>query len=180
MAPEMTSRDVTAFYRRMEAIGVEIWIDGGWGVDALLGEQTRTHGDLDIVVQEKDVAPVIAFLESCGFRDLPREDSRPWNFAMGNTNGKEIDFHVIVLDEEGNGLYGPPESGEGMYPAAALQSRGTIADVSVRCISPEFQISSHTGYRCAATDVHDVTALAEKFGLLMPEQYLSGSTKTGD
>jgi lincosamide nucleotidyltransferase A/C/D/E len=179
MSPEMTSRDVTEFYRQMEAIGVELWIDGGWGVDALLGEQTRTHGDLDIVVQEKDLPPVIAFLESHGFMDLPQEDSRPWNFVMGNRNGKEIDFHVIALDEGGNGIYGPPESGEGMYPAAALQGRGTVGDLPVRCISPEFQISSRTGYKLAATDVQDVTALALKFGLPIPEQYLSDSTKTG-
>jgi lincosamide nucleotidyltransferase A/C/D/E len=114
MTPEMTPCDATEFYRQMEALGIEIWIDGGWGVDALLGKQTRTHSDLHIVVQEKDLASVIAFLESRGFQELQREDSRPWNFVMGNGNGKEIDFHVVVLDEEGNALYGPPERGEGM------------------------------------------------------------------
>jgi len=27
----------------LQDAGVELWIDGGWGVDALLGEQTRAH-----------------------------------------------------------------------------------------------------------------------------------------
>jgi lincosamide nucleotidyltransferase A/C/D/E len=93
------------------------------GVDALLGKQTRTHADLDIVVQEKDLTSVTAFLKSRGFRELPREDGRPWNFAMGNGKGKEIDLHVISLDENGNGLYGPPERGEGMYPAEPSKGR---------------------------------------------------------
>ena len=32
----MTAEDVIAFYSLLERLGVEIWIDGGWGVDALL------------------------------------------------------------------------------------------------------------------------------------------------
>ena len=37
MTPEMTSCDVTEFYRRTQGLGIGIWIDGGWGGDALLG-----------------------------------------------------------------------------------------------------------------------------------------------
>jgi lincosamide nucleotidyltransferase A/C/D/E len=34
--------------------GVTAWVDGGWGVDALLGEQVREHDDLDLVVHRND------------------------------------------------------------------------------------------------------------------------------
>ena len=34
----MTAEDVVALYGLLEELGIEIWIDGGWGVDALLGE----------------------------------------------------------------------------------------------------------------------------------------------
>ena len=34
---------------------IRLWIIGGWGVDALLRKQTRTHDDLDVIVQQKDV-----------------------------------------------------------------------------------------------------------------------------
>ncbi|HFU4006994.1 TPA: aminoglycoside nucleotidyltransferase, partial [Streptococcus suis] len=27
---------------------INIWIDGGWGVDALLEEETRVHNDIDL------------------------------------------------------------------------------------------------------------------------------------
>jgi lincosamide nucleotidyltransferase A/C/D/E len=30
--------------------GVDVWIAGGWGVDALIGQQTRPHNDFDIFV----------------------------------------------------------------------------------------------------------------------------------
>ena len=97
---------------------------------------------------------------------------------MGNGRGKEIDLHVIVLDEEGNGLYGPPERGEEMYPADALQGKGTVDGVPVRCISAEFQIRSHTGYEFSEADVKDVTALAHEFGLPIPHEYLRDSAKS--
>ncbi len=179
MKSEMTSCDLTEFYRQMDLLGIEIWIDGGWGVDALLGKQTRTHVDLDIVLHKKDRGSVVDFLRKRDFREIPREDSRPWNFGMRNGAGKEVDFHVIVPDEEGNGLYGPPEAGEGMYPADALQGKGTVDGLPVRCISPEFQIRSHTGYNFGEMDVKDVTALAHRFGLDIPQEYLSVCTKAG-
>ena len=38
------------------AINAEIkaFLDGGWGVDALLGYQTRVHNDIDIFVEKND------------------------------------------------------------------------------------------------------------------------------
>jgi lincosamide nucleotidyltransferase A/C/D/E len=52
----MNAHDVLDFYKTMSDVGVEVWIDGGWGVDALLGKQTRQHKDLDIAIEEKHVA----------------------------------------------------------------------------------------------------------------------------
>jgi lincosamide nucleotidyltransferase A/C/D/E len=159
------------FYRQMEALGIKIWLDGGWGVDALLGRQTRAHADLDIVVQQKDLRLLVEFLHDRGFRELPRDDSRAWNFVIGDGRGREIDLQVIAIDREGNGVYGPPERKEGMYPAVALQGRGQIEDLSVRCVSPEFQIESHAMHEPDETDCQDVCALADKFGLEIPRSY---------
>uniref|UniRef100_UPI003F87D29B nucleotidyltransferase domain-containing protein n=1 Tax=Actinosynnema sp. TaxID=1872144 RepID=UPI003F87D29B len=47
--------DVLAVLDLAEAAGARLWIDGGWGVDALLGERTRRHGDLDVVVEGRGV-----------------------------------------------------------------------------------------------------------------------------
>jgi lincosamide nucleotidyltransferase A/C/D/E len=43
-------------YGTFERSGIRIWIDGGWGVDALLGKQSRAHKDLDITIQQQDLA----------------------------------------------------------------------------------------------------------------------------
>jgi hypothetical protein len=37
----MLARDVVEILDRLDAAGVEAWLDGGWAVDAVLGEQTR-------------------------------------------------------------------------------------------------------------------------------------------
>ena len=33
---------------------IKVFLDGGWGVDALLGHQSRSHNDIDIFVEKKD------------------------------------------------------------------------------------------------------------------------------
>ena len=40
----MTAADVVEVLEWLEAVGVRAWVDGGWGVDALVGEATRAHG----------------------------------------------------------------------------------------------------------------------------------------
>lgn len=166
----MISVDVVSLYTELENLGITIWIDGGWGVDALLGEQTRPHQDLDIAVQQKDVLHLRQFLKAQGYKDIKLEEARAWNFVLGDENGREIDFHVIVIDDKGNGLYGPAETGE-MYPAASLTGTGSIDGRTVRCISPEWMVKFHSGYKLKEKDFRDVSALCKKFGFELPEAF---------
>ena len=166
----MTSADVIDLYATLQKLGVEIWVDGGWGVDALLGEQTRAHGDLDIAIEQKDVAVLRRFLEERGYREIKLEIARPWNFVLGDASGREIDVHVIVVDEKGDGLYGPVEKGE-MYPAASLTGTGKIEGQAVRCISAEWMVKFHSGYPLKEKDFRDVAALCGKFGIDLPAAY---------
>jgi lincosamide nucleotidyltransferase A/C/D/E len=166
----VTSRDVIDLYDALEDLGVEIWVDGGWGVDALLGAQSRSHQDFDIAIQQKDVPTLRELLSGRGYKDIKVEQARDWNFVLGDKNGREVDVHVIVLDEKGHGIYGPPEKGE-MYPAAALAGRGRIEGRMVRCISPEWMVRFHSGYELKDKDFQDVSALCVKFGIDLPPEY---------
>ena len=115
----MTATDVITLYTELENLNIKIWVDGGWGVDALIGEQTRPHKDFDIAIQQKDVTRLRQLLHKQGYREIKLQEARPWNFVLGDQNGREIDVQVIVIDEREDGIYGPPENGE-MYPAASL------------------------------------------------------------
>ncbi len=48
---EMTADAAVALLRLFAEHEIAVHVDGGWGVDALLGEQTRPHADLDIAMQ---------------------------------------------------------------------------------------------------------------------------------
>lgn len=154
-APEMAMDDVLWFLALMDDAGVELWLDGGWAVDACLGAQTRRHGDLDIVVEEHHVPAAVAALRRHGFAPVPRGVTRAWNF---------------VLADDGRGVYDPPENGES-YAADALTGTGTIGGRQVRCITPQWLVAFRTGYEVDADDWADVRALCDRFDIPIPDDY---------
>ncbi|MGH2757293.1 MAG: nucleotidyltransferase domain-containing protein, partial [Actinomycetota bacterium] len=160
------AQDVLGLLELFERNDIAVWVDGGWGVDALLGEVTRPHGDLDIVIDERDLATTREVLVGEGFTVVIR-DYRPWNFVMAHPDGREVDLHVVVFDDRGDGIYGPEFRGE-RYPAAALTGRGVIGGRRVRCISAEWQVRFHTGYEWDDNDRVDMEALCARFGFEMP------------
>ena len=154
----------------LEDEGIAVWVDGGWAVDAVLGEQTREHADLDVVVETASVPRLRALLGARGFADVPRGDTRPWNFVLGDANGRQLDVHVITFDEHGDGVYGPAERGEA-YPAEALTGEGVIAGRRVSCVSPAWLVRFRTGYEPRAVDRLDVAALCARFGIELPHVF---------
>jgi lincosamide nucleotidyltransferase A/C/D/E len=102
------------------------------GVDALLGEQTREHGDLDIAIQAKDLPKMRALLDERECQDKGEEHARPWNFVPRDQTGHEIDVHTINLDSNGNGIYGPPETARGIRPRPSRNGSNCWATGSMR------------------------------------------------
>lgn len=150
---------------------IRLWIDGGWAVDALLCQPTRPHGDLDIVVQKQDVEHTRDVLKELGYKDQMDVDTRPSNFVMADEAGHEIDLHVIEFDEDGNGVYVPPDLGLS-YPSDSLTGQGVIGCHLVSYISPEWLVRFHTGYEIDEQDIHDVMALHRRFGVSLPDEYI--------
>jgi lincosamide nucleotidyltransferase A/C/D/E len=162
----MDARDAAEILAFLEQHGVEVYVDGGWAVDALLGEQTRAHDDLDIAVPHKDVPRVRELLAARGYRDWPRDDTWDCNFVLADHRGRKIDVHSYTLDDAGNNVYGVA------YFAAHLTGNGVIDRCPVRCISPEWLVKFHTGYQLDENDYHDVRALCERFQIPLPDEYL--------
>jgi len=172
----MSAADAVALYDLFEDNGIRVWLDGGWGVDALLEEQTRDHTDLDIGIETSDLPRMRDLLEKKGFRDVPRNDTRPWNFVLGDDAGRLVDVHAIEFDAAGNGIYGPPENGE-MYPARSLQGQGSIAGRPAWCLTPDKQVGFHSGYELSESDYHDVRALCQRFHLDLPPEFIDGGSR---
>ncbi len=161
----MTADDVIETVRLFNQYGIEIIIDGGWGVDALLSEQTRPHQDLDVAVFHKDVPIIRSILEERGYREVPRDDSWECNFVYGDDQGHLIDIHSCTFDKEGNNIFGVA------YPFESLNGSGDICGQSVRCIPPDWLVKFHSGYELDENDFQDVKLLCRKFDIPLPEEF---------
>lgn len=166
MAREMTLADVLAFLQLTDDLGIVPWLNGGWGVDALLGEQTRRHEDLDIFLPASDSPGLVHALSLAGFTAVPRPDTEPWNFVHGDAHGREIDFHLFEF-EDGQVSYGPDE----VFPLALLAGYGTIGGRPVRCLSARWEVQFHTGYEPDDNDWQDVSRLCARFEIAIPAGY---------
>jgi lincosamide nucleotidyltransferase A/C/D/E len=162
--------DVVKLYRTLESLWIQIWIDGGWWIDILIWMQSREHEDIDIVIEECHLAQFLQYTSESWYRDHPRDDTCDWNFVLENTNGLLIDVHVVVFDENWKGIYWPKERWI-FYPASAFTWKWTIDGVSLRCISAENQIDSHSGYTLREKDYQDIRLLCEYFKIPLPLEY---------
>ncbi len=167
MTTHMTEQEVVYLLERVANAGVIAWIDGGWGVDALLEKRTREHGDLDLVIEKDDEQKIVDMLSGEGFREVQMWFTTPVHTVWHHSDGRAVDLHLIVLNSEGDGVYGD----EGVYPSGALAGQGSIGGWVVRCISPAAQVEFHRGYELREQDRHDVVMLCQRFGLVLPPEY---------
>jgi lincosamide nucleotidyltransferase A/C/D/E len=85
----MLADDVLSVLAVLRNAGADVWIGGGWGIDALVGRQTRPHRDLDLMHRENQEPAVVAALADKGFAETL--DWRPVRFAVTDpAAGKSI------------------------------------------------------------------------------------------
>ena len=166
MLDRMEAADVLDLLAQLDEAGIHYWLDGGWGVDCLLGEHSRPHGDLDLVVPLPELDRLTALLRANGYTIL--RDWLPTAVAFRDDRGREVDLHPVEMTTDGGGhqvlhdgerwRYAPPVS-------------GTILGRTVRCSSAEDQLSMHQGYDPRPVDVDDVRRLAARFGLPLPSPF---------
>jgi len=162
----MTEDDVVAVMARLTESGIDVWLDGGWGVDALLAEQTRDHDDLDLVVALDHVDAIRESLSTLGYGVM--EDERPTRVVLTAPGDRRIDLHTVEFDGGGGGVQALPGGRSYRYPPEGFLAEGSVAGQTLPCLTAEVQIECHTGYEPTQTDCHDVALLAERFGLPLP------------
>lgn len=158
----MTADDVAQILGDLEEAGVTAWVDGGWGVDALVGRTTRDHADLDLAIDRAELADVTRALESAGFRhDAAVEPGLPARLVMRDERGRQVDVHPLRFDASGDGWQQLSEDGSrwGRYPAGGLAGWGSVAGRRVRCLTAELQVRFHQGYELTDKDRHDLELL---------------------
>jgi lincosamide nucleotidyltransferase A/C/D/E len=164
----MEASDVLAVIGWLRRAGVRVYIGGGWGVDALAGEQSRVHADLDVSFDAQHEQHAIQSLRQLGLDVVT--DQRPVRLVMSDGAGRTVDLHPVVFDRAGAGV----QSGFGdavfHYPPGGF-TVGTIAGEQVPCFSADLQVRFHTGYAPTAKDRHDMHVLHNRLGVPLPAPY---------
>ena len=163
------SQQVLALVGRLDDAGITAWVDGGWGVDALIGRQTRPHDDLDLVIDAAAVDSFVGGLITDGF--LIIRDWRPTAIALRHPDGREIDLHPVRLTADGGGDQVQLDGVTMWHYDVPVE--GSIDGRPVPCCSVETQIEAHRGYEPDDDDRHDMALLQAAFDVELPTPYRS-------
>ena len=98
----MDARSVMEIIDALEAADVHVWVNGGWGVDALIGEQTRPHDDLDVFIPSACVEASQQALRPLGFELMT--DELPQGYVVRDAADRRVDFHPLTMQADGSGV----------------------------------------------------------------------------
>jgi lincosamide nucleotidyltransferase A/C/D/E len=163
----MPAAHVLSVLAALSGCGVPWWIDGGWGVDALLGHQTRLHDDLDLIVPTGDVGTCRSLLEGMGF--AVERDWLPTALALRHRDGRAVDLHPVDPTADGGGDQVQRDGVTRFHYPPPVD--GSIGGERVPCCSVACQVETHLGYEPDEGDRADMKNLADAFGLRLPEPY---------
>ncbi|HEY6730588.1 MAG TPA: hypothetical protein VI039_06140 [Solirubrobacterales bacterium] len=129
--PPISSERVTETVRTLDQAGIEAILIGGWGVDALVGRQLRSHADLDLIVDEREFDRAIGPLRRLGF-ELWNHDPSPGPIGklpisvaqtFRDSALRVVELHAADLGEVG-------------------ATEGTIGGMRVACLSADHQLQA--------------------------------------
>ena len=155
----MREQDVLDVLAKLTDANLAAWVDGGWGVDALLGVTTREHDDLDLVVRLSEIEPVRQVLAQAGFSTVVR-DWLPNALALTDETGRSVDLHPVTTSPDGGGDQQTLDGRQFHYPPPVP---GVIAGRPVRCVDAVTQLVCHSGYEPRDKDRRDVAHLRRRF-----------------
>lgn len=162
----MTADEVLDVLHALDSKGVRCWLDGGWGIDALVRRQTREHSDLDLAVAAVDIGRATEALTVRGFSVI--RDWLPTSLALSHDDGREVDLHRVEISADGGG---DQILGDGRRYHYGSPVYGYIRGRAVSCCSVEQQVEMHLGYEPRDKDRADLALLAAEFGVHLPPTY---------
>lgn len=140
----------------LETVSPVVWVGGGWGVDALVGRQTRPHGDLDVVVSAPALPGALERLAALGF--VTTEDWLPVRVEVAHPEGRRVDLHPVTFAPDGGGTQ-PGLNGTVFAYPAGCSTTGRIAGRTIRCLTAAQQLAFRRGFTWRHVDHHDAALL---------------------
>jgi hypothetical protein len=138
---ELQLQHIAEAVRIADALGITLWLRGGWAMDFYLGELTRPHGDIDWFARAQDAPALADALLRHGYRPVP--GSPPDLQLDFDKDGLESSFTLVDRDAAGRVVVaGGPWKGE-PWPAGLLDlgaGPGRLGGLSCPIVTPRAQV----------------------------------------
>jgi lincosamide nucleotidyltransferase A/C/D/E len=163
----MSAGEVLAVLDALTVVGYErVWLGGGWGVDALVGRQTRFHRDLDLALDVTgqpgggDLDEAVRALAARGY--AVEKDWRPSRVELAAEGSRYVDLHPVVFDGSARGRQANLAATlpAFIYPPEGFAC-GVVAGRVVDCLSVDQQLRFHRGYPPRPHDLADIALLEQ-------------------
>jgi len=170
LRPQMSLHDLLETMAALESCGVPYRIAGGWGIDVLVGRQTREHFDLDIVLEdyERDELRACAALAMLGFNNRETTDGGVWMPAVSMLNdgkGRRIELMGIDWSRVESALHTEDGATNNGVPLDDLVETvlgvGSIDGRPAPCLSRRAQLLFHSGFPLTREHLRDLEALGQ-------------------
>ncbi len=124
--------------------GIDHWLFGGWAVDFLVGQTTRTHSDVEFVAWHRDLPAITRILQTSGYS--PIGVRYPDDGAAFSKNDQRLGF--IFIDETADGqIVTPGRWGDWPWPEGSFAGvRGRLGDIELPVVSLEGQLETKENY----------------------------------
>ena len=116
---------------------IDYRVEGGWGIDTLLGKQTREHRDIDLDFDASAEAELMEKLLELGYQIIT--DERPTRVELYHPEGGWFELEADWFSE------------------AIFEGR------MVPCVSVEGQRLFHSGYELRKIDIIDLDKLNDSY-----------------
>lgn len=146
----------------MNGMGIDFWLSGGWAVDFHLGRVTRSHSDIDFVVELDDKETLWGLLEGeAAVHTTSDETGGVESFELDDLR---VEITYVREDEKGSRVTPGYESWpwpEGSFP----DERVTLAEIATRAVSVTGLVDMKEGWeenlgeKPRAHDEADIEAL---------------------
>jgi len=165
---EVTASRVLEICSALDRAGIRFCLAGGWGVDAIVGRQSRRHDDVDIAIADFDrTAPAAcAVLKVVGFELKERHHQQTWmpdQWVLEDSLNAKIDLVSVDLDLLERSRYACSSPVRDLGPARVSFDdcvvTGTVADRELPCLSAAVQRLFHSGFVPRQVHLVDLAAL---------------------
>lgn len=151
-----TKENVMGVLSLLDSLKIKYWVDGGWGVDILLGKQNREHRDIDVDFDGEYTELLLDTLKRTGYEITT--DWSPSRIELYHPELGFIDIHPLLISEDGSAKQAGLNDDWYEFKAEWFSS-AVFEGRTIPCISAEAQRLFHSGYELREVDKIDMKNL---------------------